>query len=227
LFLLYAVKHLGDGSAPNPGADRFRGGSALRGEPVQPGFAARGHRPPEGNGEVDGPKNRLQPRGNGYSLLGLMTFLQTPLTHSSFSRQHFPEQQICPSLQHFPEQQALLQQVPEQQLCELWQHFPEQQKYPGLQHFPSQQACPLPQHTPSQQVSSASQHDRPQAFVPLGHLNSAAACPSAARSKPSAASTAPPSAAPTVPSILRRETGLPIARDTSSNSELIVSSPLF
>ena len=181
-----------------------------------------------------------------------MAFLQRPLTHSSPSvqhfsaqttpdsqhtflkqvafdeAQHFPPQQISPSLQHFPEQQALLQQVPEQQLCLSLQHFPSQQKNPGLQHFPEQQVCPLPQQVPSaQQVSPAAQHFPWQAVCPLGQVHAGVSCPSAARGKPRAASIAPPSAAPTEPSISRRETGLAIARDTSSNSELIVLSPLF
>jgi hypothetical protein len=151
-----------------------------------------------------------------------------PPQQISPSPQHFPPQQVSPSLQHFPEQQALLQQVPEQQLCPSLQHFPSQQKNPGLQHFPVQQVCPLPQHVPSeQQVSPAVQHFPWQATCPLGHFDAEVSCPSAARGKPRAASIAPPSAAPTEPSISRRETGLAIARDTSSNSELIVLSPLF
>src|ERR1700691_3446545 len=52
----------GAGSAPSPGVDRFRRGPTIIGEPVQPGLAARGHRPSEGNGEVDGPETACSPR---------------------------------------------------------------------------------------------------------------------------------------------------------------------
>ena len=217
-------------SAPSPGANRFRRGSPIRGEPVQPGLAARGHRRPEGNGEVDGPRNRLQPKGNGYKLLGLMAFLQRPLTHSSPSLQHLSAQTTPDSQHTFLKQVAFdeVQHFPPQQISPSPQHFPRQQVSPSLQHLPEQQVCPWPQHVPSpQQVSPTVQHFPWQAICPLGQVDAEVPCPSAARGKPRAASTAPPSAAPTEPSISRRETGLAIARDTSSNSELIVLSPLF
>src|SRR5580700_2654772 len=147
-----------------------------------------------------------------------MAFLQRPLMHSSPTLQHFSAQ-TTPDSQHTFLKQAALDEV---------QQFPPQQISPSLQHFPLQQVCPWPQHVPSeQQVSPAVQHFPWQATCPLGHFDAEVSCPSAARGKPRAASIAPPSAAPTEPSISRRETGLAIARDTSSNSELIVLSPLF
>src|ERR1700733_853464 len=67
------------GSGASPGAERFRRGSSLRGEPVQPGLEARGHRPPEGNGKVDGPRNHLQPKGQRLRFGGTDVFLAKAL----------------------------------------------------------------------------------------------------------------------------------------------------
>jgi hypothetical protein len=101
--------------------------------PVQPGLAVRGHRPPKGNGEVDDPRNPLQPKGHRLRLVGLMIFLRQSLTQSSPSLQHVPAQTTPDS------QQTLFEQTAFDEV----QHFPPQQISPSLQHFPAQQVCPL------------------------------------------------------------------------------------
>jgi hypothetical protein len=119
------------------------------------------------------------------------------------------------------------QQAPFKQTAFVDSQHVEPHTMPDSQHAPFKQTAlvEVQQCGPQQGVPSTQQLPL-QRYFPVAQVFSAF-CPIAADCKPNAANRAPPSMPPTVPSIFRRETGLAIARDISSNSKLMVVSAVL